>query len=328
MLTRRDFTLFGLGAVALTKASRDLFGSTTTPPSEGSEIRRVKVRVNGAYWGAGSEQIDMLSGNLSFCLPLVTAKSRLAAATITCSYNSQVWKKDQTGLHQYGPDLGFGVGWRVQVGSVVPERSGNSVVGYRFVDGTGAEYPLTQTAHGWVSLQGMYITYDPASARLQFPDGTVWILNCVSGPGEADAGARYPTIIQDANGNQIIIRYMGNNSSARIQEIQDARAVDLPTGRRTYLFTYSADKVPHLLAISSHIGTGENYQFSYTVQQLRSPFGDKQDFGLVPVLQKVALASGQQHAFAYNTAAEMVEADLPPLELGLRYRRAVQRERT
>jgi len=47
-------------------------------------------------------------------------------------------------------------------------------------------------------------------------------MGCVSGGGEQDMGTRYPTLMQDKNGNQINLFYDGGlgtnyyNSSARI----------------------------------------------------------------------------------------------------------------
>jgi RHS repeat-associated protein len=139
----------------------------------------------------------------------------------------------------------------------------------------------------------------------------------VSAAGEPDAGARYPTLIQDCNGNQIIVKYLAGgggttpDSSARIQEIRDARAVDLPSGRRTYSFLYGTGPIPHLLAISSHIGTAESYQFSYGVQSVRSPFDSHQDFGLVRTLTGVTDSAGLSHLFTYNAYAEMTDMVAP-----------------
>ena len=101
------------------------------------------------------------------------------------------------------------------------------------------------------------------------------MLGCFSARGEADAGTRYPTLISDSNGNQIFIRCLGNNSSCRIQEIRDARAVDQANGRRTYVFTYDAGPTPHLMSISSVAGTGEDYQFSYDAQAVNCSRGGR-----------------------------------------------------
>ena len=103
MITRRQFSKLGLGLAALSSHAGALFGSgrdegTTTvlPSKEGVHLRRTGVRFYGAYWGAGGEQIDMLSGNLCFSLPLLTASGRGISASVACSYNSQVWERRQS----------------------------------------------------------------------------------------------------------------------------------------------------------------------------------------------------------------------------------------
>ena len=47
-----------------------------TPSPGGIDPRRTGVRANGAYYGGMGEQIDMLSGNLNFTLPLLRAQGR------------------------------------------------------------------------------------------------------------------------------------------------------------------------------------------------------------------------------------------------------------
>ena len=47
-----------------------------TPSPGGIDPRRTGVRTNGAYWGGNGEQIDLLSGNLNFTLPLIRAQGR------------------------------------------------------------------------------------------------------------------------------------------------------------------------------------------------------------------------------------------------------------
>ncbi|MCI0718723.1 MAG: hypothetical protein L0338_07070, partial [Acidobacteria bacterium] len=48
----------------------------TTPPAGAVDPRRTGVRPTGSYWGAEGEQIDLLSGNLNFTLPLLRAQGR------------------------------------------------------------------------------------------------------------------------------------------------------------------------------------------------------------------------------------------------------------
>ena len=67
----------------------------TTPPATAVDPKRTGVLSTGSYWGGGGEQIDMLSGNLNFSLPLVSAKGRTGwSVPVGLSYNSQNWRND------------------------------------------------------------------------------------------------------------------------------------------------------------------------------------------------------------------------------------------
>jgi hypothetical protein len=93
--------------------------NVATPPAGSIDPRRTGVRPNGSYWGAGGEQIDMLSGNLNFTLPLLQAKGRGGlSATLALNYNSQVWRQDAAGTWRFGKDLGYGFGWRLMLGCI------------------------------------------------------------------------------------------------------------------------------------------------------------------------------------------------------------------
>ncbi len=70
----------------------------STPPAGSIDPRRVGVRPTGAYWGAGGEQMDVLSGNLNFTMPLFEAQARGGwGASLALSYNSQNWRQDPAG---------------------------------------------------------------------------------------------------------------------------------------------------------------------------------------------------------------------------------------
>ncbi len=192
------------------------------------------VRPTGAYWGSGGEQLDTLSGNLNFTLPLLTVQSRGGRKVgLGLSYNSQMWRQDSGGTWGYGADVGFGFGWRLMVGSIAAYWSDPYTIDhYVFTDSSGADYALRVNTNGiWTSTEGIYISYDPNGQKLSFPDGSVWTMGCVSGGSEPDIGWQYPTTLQDSNGNLIIIRYQPGvgvgylNSSARIWEVEDVRAV-------------------------------------------------------------------------------------------------------
>ena len=202
------------------------------------------------------------------------------------SYNSQNWRKDGSTTWKLGRDVGYGFGWKLLAGSLTPYFGPGrwTVHHYLFTDSSGAEYRLDVNTNGvWTSREGIYVEYDANQNRLYFPDGSFWVMGATAAGTEADAGARYPTVIQDSNGNQILVRYGAGagiwwvDSSARISQIEDVRAVPDPYNqsvRRTYTFTYSVgETVPHLQSIQNHIGTAENYTLTYvTNQPLYSPF--------------------------------------------------------
>ena len=178
-------------------------GTTLTAPAVAADARRIGVRPTGAYWGAAGEQIDLLSGNLNFALPLIKAQSRGGwGATFMLSYNSQMWRQDSGGTWKLGRDVGYGLGWSLQAGSIVPVVLGTAVQYFVFTDATGAEYRLYPSGNGvFASLEGVHVWYDPALQLLHFPDGSWWDMYAQSAALEADAGTLYPTTMHDTNGN-------------------------------------------------------------------------------------------------------------------------------
>jgi hypothetical protein len=91
--------------------------------------------------------------------------------------------------------------------------------------------------------------------------------------------------MEDTNGNQILITYKpgaglgGTNSSARISQIQDVRAL--------YSFSYNSDSPNHLTGISNNVGTAESYTFSYSTFTLQAPFSPYTTYGTVSKLNNV-----------------------------------------
>ncbi|MGC9969496.1 MAG: hypothetical protein ABSE56_02780 [Bryobacteraceae bacterium] len=287
--------------------------SVTTPPAGAIDPRQVGLRPTGAYWGAGGEQIDTRSGNLNFTLPLLKAMGRNGSGVpFALSYNSQIWRQEGGRDWKLGHDVGYGVGWRLQAGSITPYLLGwASVHHYTFTDSTGAEYRLDVNTNGlWTSQESVYFRYEPATYRLYFPDGSFWVMGAVAAGTEQDSGTRYPTIMQDTNGNQIVVRYQQGagvawpDSSARIAEIVDVRAKQSDvqhTGPwRTYWFTYGSGDLPHLTDVSSNIGNAENYHFTYANQNLYSPFATT-FFGGTSLLTQVTVTGlNIGHTMEYN----------------------------
>jgi hypothetical protein len=207
----------------------------TTPPAAAVDPRRPGVRPSGSYWGTSGEQIDLQSGNLNFTLPLLRPQGRGGTGvTVALNYNSQNWYTDGGKHWKLGRDVGYGYGWKLLIGSLTPHwATYYTMHHYKFTDSTGAEYRLDTNVNGvWRSSQeAVHVWYDENTNRLYFPDGSFWVMGAVAGGTEQDAGTRCPTLIQDTNGNQIHVRYRwglsaaSGNSSARIEEIEDVRAV-------------------------------------------------------------------------------------------------------
>ena len=280
----------------------------------GVDPRRIGVRSTGSYWGAAGEQIDLLSGNLNFTLALMQPQARGWGATIALSYNSQIWKRTGTTNSELAVDVGYGLGWLLQAGSIVPSAP------YTFRDSTGAEYLLDQCVSGiCTSKQGTYVTFDSTatpSPKLYFPDGSFWVMGAKSAPGEPDAGTWHPTVMEDSNGNQIQIQYAlgagsvtGANNSARILSITDTRATG---GNYTYSLQYNTDAIPHLTSITNSVQSAESYTFSTVGQALQSPF-DSSSFGTATLLTGVTVtASNTTYGFQYSTgAAELTQVTTP-----------------
>ena len=264
------------------------------PPPVGTpgDPRRIGVRPTGAYWGAAGEQIDLVSFNLNFAVPLLKAQTRGGSGVgFMLSYNSQIWRQDSTGTSDLTPDVGYGLGWRLQAGSIAPVSAGtpSKLDHYVFSDATGAQYKLTQNTNNvWTSIEGIYVSYDANANRLYFPDGTFWVMGSQSAANEPDAGTLYPTLMEDTNGNQIVLTYYPGtgagttaNTSARINQIQDMRGPSYTAPPSvSYSFTYNTDSPPHLTGITNTIGTSEAYTFSYLENQaLYSPFSPPIAFG-------------------------------------------------
>ena len=106
----------------------------------------------------------------------------------------------------------------------------------------------------WTSREGIYLEYDSNTRRLYFPDGSFWVFDCLSSGKEEDAGALYPTLMQDTNGNQVKTRYLQGeaapwgDTSARIRDVEDVRSA----GNYTYFSSSSAD---HLSSVANTLGT-------------------------------------------------------------------------
>jgi len=248
-------------------------GTPQADSGGGLDPRRVGVRALGSYWGGGGENIDTLSGNLNLTIPLLNPVGRNGVGVpIQLSYNSQIWRQDSSGVTLLGQDTGFGLGWKLQAGSITPiVNADTSINHYLYTDSTGAEYSLSvNTGTVWTSQEGVYVSFDTNTDRLYFPDGSYWLMNVISASGEQDAGTQYPSSFYDTNGNYISIMYaqgVGSgsyNTSARMIYIWDARS----TGSPSYIFAYNSDSIPHLFSEQGMVAPAESYSFTTVAQSI------------------------------------------------------------
>jgi RHS repeat-associated protein len=292
---------FNFASQTITITVPPISGGAPTPP----DGRRVGVRPTGAYWGASTEQIDVLSGNVNYSIPLLKAMARSGwGVGFGLAYNSQNWRQDSGGIWNLGEDVGYGYGWKLLAGSLTPIWADQyTLYYYSYVDSTGAEYRLNQNNSGiWTSTDSIYVTFNSNTNTLYFRDGSFWVLGCTSATTEPDSGTMYPTTIEDTNGNQIIVAYQpgaglsGSNSSARISTIHDVRAIG------SYTFTYNSGTPNHLISITNNVGTGEAYTFTYNSLSLQAPFSPFTSYGSVGVLNQVAFTrTSQVYSFAYTS---------------------------
>jgi hypothetical protein len=183
--------------------------SPPTPPpgadsGNGMDPRRIGVRALATYWGGAGEQVDTDSGNVNFSVPLITAKSRGGwSVQFVLSYNSQMWRQDSSGPWLLEQDMGYGQGWKLQAGSIVPIWNTSTIDHYLYTDATGAEYSLSvNTNNVWTSIEGTYVSFNSNAQKLYFTDGSFWVMGSIS-QEPADQGTLYPTSIEDSNGNQL-----------------------------------------------------------------------------------------------------------------------------
>ncbi|MCX6633453.1 MAG: hypothetical protein NTW28_38145 [Candidatus Solibacter sp.] len=294
-----------------------------TPVAGAFDPRRTGVKPLGAYWGAGGENIDMNSGNLNYTVPLLKAVGRgSTGVAVNLSYNSQQWRKDTTGgveaIWKLGEDVGYGFGWKLQVGSLQPLYTDFwSINSFIYTDSTGAEYRLTAAGNGlFTSNESIYITYDSATGKLWSNDGTFWQFGSTSWGNEDDAGTMYPTLVQDSNGNQIKLGYLAGanaawaNSSARLEWIDDPRGRGL-NSPHSYSFRYSSDPTPHLTNIDAAYSGSENYTFSYSPVNLVDPFANA-PFGTTKVLSGLLnVTPNLSTTFLHNPGGELYQVTLP-----------------
>lgn len=190
--------------------------TSTTPPAGARDPRQIGMRPTGSYWGAGGEKLDLQSGNLNFSLPVLRAQSRGWSVPLALSFNSQMWRQDPAGIWSLGRDVGFGHGWTLSAGTITPVwEDAYTVHHFRYTDASGAEYRLlTNTSGVWTGSDATFVSYDEDQKRLYFNDGSFWVMSAQSSGTEEDSGTLHAAMMQDSNGNQIILRYQAEGLQA------------------------------------------------------------------------------------------------------------------
>jgi len=132
--------------------------NATTPPAGSVDPRRTGVAPNAPLYGALGANVDLLSGNLNYNLPLLKAQARGGwGVTFGLNYDSQFWKKEGSTIWNFGVNRGYGFGWRVMAGSVTRYYASSGVTSHIvFTDSTGTEYKLDRKVNPDGSSSGSY----------------------------------------------------------------------------------------------------------------------------------------------------------------------------
>jgi RHS repeat-associated protein len=279
-----------------------------------------------AYYGSGAEQVNIESGNLTLRIPLLPIQGRSSATSPTLSlvYNSQLWTWDGAGARLALVDAGYGPGWTLWLGAIYPVHVDYQLNHFRYIDSSGAThrlYPVTPGSDQYMSRDSTYMLWDRVLNRLTFRDGTYWDFNYVASDGGPDSGTRYPTRIQDTNGNYVTIEY---TTGARISAIKDSRGTHptIPNQWYGYIFEYTTPG-NRLLRIDERYpapGGGWPYVptrvfFEYSADTtLVSPFGGSETVPgqklLTKVRRNVAYPVMLDHEIQYNASGEATKLTL------------------
>jgi RHS repeat-associated protein len=216
------YTVVAVDRAANVSALSNSATATTLGPSN-LRPEGLGKRPLAAYYGSGPELVNLESGNAVLSFPLIPIQGRTGgiSPTLSLAYNSQVWSRDASGVQYTAVDAGYGAGWSLWLGAMYPVYAAGVIDHYRFIDSSGATHRLyPSTGDTYISRDSTYLKWDRVLHRLWFRDGTFWDFDYVSLDPEPDAGTRYPTRLQDTNGNYVTIAY---STGARITQILDSR---------------------------------------------------------------------------------------------------------
>jgi YD repeat-containing protein len=229
------------------------------------------------------------SGNFQISAPVVSLPGRGIDLALNLNYNSRLWNKSGNEL-TYDIDRGFPApGWSLGFGKMLDMGSDG---GSMLIDADGTRHGyggnLSNGSGGWSmfhghTADGKFIDYESSRdsagiyyAKVWFPNGTDIIY------GAKNEGAVYPTLITDAQGNQILITYK-NNQGPALQTITDT------LGR---VITFQYDSSGRLLSaqtpgMQGEVGSTKRrtlLKFHYKPLTLNYSFGS----GVTPVIRNPA----------------------------------------
>ena len=117
------------------------------------------------FYGANfaGEQIDPLTGNLNYTLPVLLIQSSPHWKTpLLLSYNSQIWRADSRSVHSSAVDIGYGYGWNLRFGAIQPIDNSSGTQSYAFLDESGAAHALQlSNSSGLWTVPSQGLSYDP-----------------------------------------------------------------------------------------------------------------------------------------------------------------------
>ena len=251
--------------------------------------------------------------HLNYSIPVAAPQLRTAGAIpFSLPYNSQNWRRDNGTVTKLGGDIGFGWGWRMQAGSLTPVwQNANTFLYWIFTDPTGAEYRLDTYAGGkWPSKDGLYATYEPATDKLCFNDGSHWLMTVVSAANEADAGTRYSQWITHKNGNYLTIQYGPAIGKPYYNVNTSARVTVINYSNRTIQFNYNTDAIPHLTSTSGSDPALATLTYG-AATTLTDPFTGAGYGSVVWLATHARKNTTLTTSFVYNGSAELTKVTMP-----------------
>ena len=249
---------------------------------------------DGNYWSADDPQNSVGdppgtpldggagSGNFQLAAPIYGSPGRGINISLGAAYNSRLWNKAGTQIG-FDNDRGWPApGWSLGFGKLLGMGVNNGAM-LVAADGTRHAYTGTITFYPWGTFfvghttDGSFIDYNYASgtgggivsAQAKLPNGTLITFG-------ASSGHVYPTRIEDANGNYIIITYV-NNIGPRIQTVTDSlgRVISFhydPNNLLTAITTPGFNGGPARTAVRFHYRQlALNYAFNGLTPVVRDP---------------------------------------------------------